>query len=288
MTVDILVPSRPESAGAGIASSNVKFNAAADSVLKTAARFWFLTALAGQWIFVYYIAIFYGSLLLGKGLEGLKETHLPNGFVPGDTLGNLAVATHVLLAAIVMGGGPLQLIPQIRAWFPAFHRWNGRLYMLTVFILSLGGLYAIWTRGSISGRLGDIAISLNAVLILLFAVLALRAAIARDIKTHRRWALRLFLVASGVWFFRVGLMLWVFIHKAPVGFDPETFRGPFLTFLGFAQYLLPLAVLEIYFWALDRAGALGKSVTAGGVFVLTVAMGVGIFTATMGMWLPRL
>jgi hypothetical protein len=95
-------------------------------------------------------------------------------------------------------------------------------------------------------------------------------------------------VASGVWFFRVGLMLWLFIHKAPVGFDPETFRGPFLTFLGFAQYLLPLAVLEIYFWARDRAGALVKSITAGGVFVLTVAMGVGIFTATMGMWLPRL
>ena len=27
---------------------------------------------------------------------------------------------------------------------------------------------------------------------------------------------------------------------------------------------------------------------AGGLFVLTVAMGVGIYAATMGMWLPKL
>lgn len=286
MTTQTLLTSQTADARAEL--SGLTLHSAADNALQMATRFWFLAALIGQWIFVCYIAVFYGSLLLGQGLEGLKESHLPNGFIPGDTVGNLAVAAHVLLAAIVMGGGPLQLIPQIRTRFPAFHRWNGRLYMLTVLILSLSGLYATWTRGSISGLLGDIAISLNAVLIMLFAVLALRAAIARDIKTHRRWALRLFLVASGVWFFRIGLMLWMFIHKAPVGFDPETFRGPFLVFMGFAQYLLPLAVLELYLWVQDRAGTFGKSVMAGGLFVLTAGTGVGIFAATVGMWLPRI
>jgi hypothetical protein len=165
----------------------LRLNAAADTILKAAARFWFLTALAGQWIFVYYIAVFYGSLIFGQDLEGLRETHLPNGFVSGDTVGNLDVAAHVLLAVIIMGGGPLQFIPQIRARFPVFHRWNGRLYLLTVFTVSLAGLYLIWTRGSIGGRVGDIVISVNAALIIVFAILALRSAIARDIKTHRRW-----------------------------------------------------------------------------------------------------
>lgn len=284
MTTEVIIASQP----GGAASSGLSLHAVADSALKMAARFWFTVALAGQWVFVYYIALFYGSLIFGQGLEGLKESHLPNGFVPGDTAGNIAVAAHVFLAAVIMGGGPLQLIPRIRARFPTFHRWNGRLYMLTVFVTSVTGLYMIWTRGSISGLLGDITISLNAVLVILFAALALRSAIVRNFNAHRRWALRLFLVASGVWFFRVGLMLWLFIHKAPVGFDPETFRGPFLTFLGFAQFLLPLAVLEIYFWARDRADTLGRTVTAGGLFVLTIGMGVGIFAATMGMWLPRL
>ena len=52
-------------------------------------------------------------------------------------------------------------------------------------------------------------------------------------------------MASGVWFFRVGLMLWVVVNQGPAGFDTETFRGPFLTFLSLAQSLLPLAILEL-------------------------------------------
>lgn len=55
----------------------------ADVVLKAAARFWLLTVVIGQWILVYYITVYYGSLIFGQGLEGLKEFHLPNGFVPG-------------------------------------------------------------------------------------------------------------------------------------------------------------------------------------------------------------
>jgi hypothetical protein len=112
--------------------------------------------------------------------------------------------------------------------------------------------------------------------------------LARELAAHRRWALRLFLVMSGVWFFRVGLMLWVFLDGGPAGFDPETFRGPFLTFLAFAQYLLPLAVLELYLRAQERGGPTRRFVVATALFVLTVAMGVGIVIAILGMWLPRI
>jgi len=72
------------------------------------------------------------------------------------------------------------------------------------------------------------------------------------------------------------------------GFNAATFSGPFLTFMSFGQYLVPLAVLEIYLRTQERAGAPGRLATAAGLFVLTVAMGVGIFAATMGMWLPRI
>jgi hypothetical protein len=72
-----------------------------------------------------------------------------------------------------------------------------------------------------------------------------------------------------------------------VGFDPKTFQGPFLTFLGLAQFLLPLAVLELYLRA-ERSSPLGRLAMAGGLVVLTLAMGAGIGAATVGMWLPRL
>lgn len=66
---------------------------------------------------------------------------------------------------------------------------------------------------------------------------------------------------------------------------PPLASAPFLTFLSFARYLLPLAVLELYLRTQDRAGAPSRIAMAAGLFVLTVAMGVGIFAATMGMWL---
>ena len=93
---------------------------------------------------------------------------------------------------------------------------------------------------------------------MVFATLALRYALARDFKTHRRWALRLFMVVNGVWFFRVGLMFWIAVNQGPVGFDPKTFRGPFLSFWAFADYLLPLAILELYLRTKDRAGTRGQ------------------------------
>ena len=97
------------------------------------------------------------------------------------------------------------------------------------------------------------------------------------------WALRLFIAVNGVWFFRVGLMLWLIVWQAPVGLDPQTFTGPFLYVLSFAQFLLPLAVLEIYLRARHRGALLAL-----GLVLLSLATAGGIFGATMMMWLPRM
>ena len=154
--------------------------------------------------------------------------------------------------------------------------------------MSVGGLIMVWTRGSVGDMSQHIAISINALLIMIFAGMTLRHALARRIDLHRRWALRLYLAVSGVWFFRIGLMFWIVLNQGPVGFDAKSFQGPFLTFLAFAQYLLPLAVLQLYFLAQDRAGARGRIVMALGLVVLTLMTAVGIGAATMIMWLPRL
>ena len=64
--------------------------------------------------------------------------------------------------------------------------------------------------------------------------------------------------------------------------------GPFDLILGLACYLAPLAVLEVYLRARDQGGALGKSVMAAALVVLTAAMGVGLVGACMLMWRPFL
>lgn len=261
--------------------------AAPRRALNVAVGLWFLIAVTGQLIFATYVAGFYGRATL-QGDLAIWNKVMPHGYVPGDALGNLAVGLHLFFALLITVGGALQLTPQVRAYAPAFHRWNGRVYIVTAFAISLVGLFMVWTRGTVGGQLQHVAISLNAILIMAFAAMALRTARARKFGDHRRWALRLFLASSGVWFFRVGLMLWLVIHRAPVGFDPKTFQGPFLTFLSFAQYLLPLAVLQLYLHAQERGGPAGRYAMAALLVVLTLGMAGGIAAAALGMWLPRL
>lgn len=256
-------------------------------ILNYVATFWFIVAALGHWIFVAYLIGHYGPLVLQNGAAGLTESAMPGGFVAGDWVGNVAALSHILLATIVIGGGPLQLIPAIRARYPRFHRWLGRSYVVAAVIGATGGLYMIWTRGTVGDIVTQLSISLDGVLILVCAALALRHAAARDFARHRQWALRLFMVASAVWFFRVSLMGWVALTGG-IGIDWETFTGPMVYFLGFAQYLVPLAVLEWYFRVQASRRPLDQVAVAITLAALTVFMGIGIVVATMGMWLPRM
>lgn len=259
----------------------------ASAILRMSVRAWFVVAVAGQLIFAAYILAFYGGAVVIGDLSIWNQV-LPKGYVADETAGNLVVGLHVLLAAILTLGGPLQLIPAIRTHAPRLHRWNGRLYLLTAVVVSSTGLVMVLTRGAVGGTVQHLSISFNAILILLCAVLAVRHALARDVRRHRRWALRLFLVVNGVWFFRVGLMFWIAVNGGPAGFDPKTFEGPALIVLGIGQYALPLLALQAYLHVQERPGAAGRLAVSALLVVLTLAMGVGIAVATIGMWWPRM
>ena len=73
------------------------------------------------------------------------------------------------------------------------------------------------------------------------------------------------------------LFFWLIVNHGPVGFNPKTFTGPALTILTFAQYLLPLAVLQLYLRVQNRAGTAGRFAMAAALFVLTLATIVGLF-----------
>jgi predicted membrane protein DUF2306 len=258
-----------------VVTNELKLNSIADTALETAAGLWFLVAVIGQWAFLYYIVAFYGaSTVTGNFQAWTRNIFLLKGYVAGDTAGNLAFAAHVLLAAIIAFGGAIQLIPQIRTRAIAIHRWNGRLFVLTALGGSVSGLYMVWVRGARINLMSAVAVSLNAVLIILFAGLAWRSALRREIPTHRLWALRLYLMANGQWFIRVGFMAWI-LSRRLVGIG-GSFDGPFFLFWGFGSYLLPLAVLELYLLAQESAGPSGRFAMAGGLFALTLLMGVGI------------
>jgi uncharacterized membrane protein HdeD (DUF308 family) len=141
-------------------------------------------------------------------------------------------------------------------------------------------------RGSGGDLTQHLGATVGAVLIWICAGTALHYALARNFRTHRRWALRLFMATSASWFYRIVFFLTLLIFRRPVGFDPATFTGPFPSFMSFGQFLLPLAVLEIYFRTQDRPGAGRRMAMAAGLFVLTLAMVAGLFAVTMAVWVP--
>lgn len=162
---------------------------ASEKWLTHSAQFWFLAALAGQWLFVYYIIGFYGVTTIRGDLAGWNEV-LAHGYVEGNIFNNLMVGAHLLLAAIITFAGPLQLIPWIRRHHPTFHRWNGRLYIPTVFILSLGGIYMTWFHDRVVGdNFHHIAMTIGALVTIFCAVQAARYAMKRQFAIHRRWPL---------------------------------------------------------------------------------------------------
>ena len=269
-----------------VMTNRMELTSVADTVLKAAARFWFAVTVFSQVVFAFTVASFYGVTAARGDLHGWRK-FISHGYVSGDTMGNFAVIVHVASAAIIMLAGAVQLVPQVRSRFPVFHRWNGRIYMLTVVALSAAGLYMTWIRGSVGDLSVHLASTLNVILIWFCGAMALRYALARNFRTHRRWALRFFLATSASWFFRLMFFLSFLVFKGPYGFDPITFRGPFLTFLSFAQYLLPLAVLEIYLRAQDRPGTVRRMATAGLLFVLTLAMAAGTFAVATSIWVPQ-
>ena len=253
----------------------------ADAVLRSAVGCWFVVTAIGQWLFMYYVVALYGaSTVTGHFEDWTRKTTLFKGYIPGDTLGNLSFAAHVLFAAVVAFSGVLQLIPQIRERAIALHRWNGRAYLVAATVISGGGLYMVWVRHASFNSLNTISVSLNVVLILVFVAAAWRAARVHDIDGHRRWALRTFMVANGPGLFvRVAYAGWsVFAHGAGT---TDGMNGPMNYVFAFGSYLLPLGVLELYLRARASASTAARFAIAIVLVACATYMTAGTLAAAM-------
>jgi hypothetical protein len=252
--------------------------------LKASAALWFIVAAAGQWVFACYVVVVFGVRVVADGMAGLSQVRLLHGYVAGDTPGNIASTTHILLAIAIHGGGPLQLIPGIRNHAAAFHRWNGRVFLVAALTSTLFGLYLQWLRDASMGPLDIGGNTVASVLIFVFAALALRNAMARNLDVHRRWALRLFLVASAVWFIRLGSYGSQFLERA----FAIRFAQGYYESLNVAKLLVPLGVLELYFWAQRHPGRRARIAVAVLLVVMTMLTAVGVYGAATIKWLPAI
>ncbi|MES2393089.1 MAG: DUF2306 domain-containing protein [Acidobacteriota bacterium] len=258
---------------------------ASRKALKAAAVFWFAVMCLGQLLFAAAIALTYGAPAL-RGDFSRWNKGTPHGYVAGEPFSNAVVGIHVFSAVLIILSGTLQLVPALRSRFPRFHRWNGRFYMVTAFAISLAGIYMILGRGTVGTFAQHLGQLLDAALILTFAVMAWRTALARNFTAHRRWALRLYLVVSASLFVRAITFLAIVLPGGPY-INIATFDGAALIIISYAQYLVPLALLELYLRAQTRGGTALRFTTAGVLTLSTLGLILGIGATTLGSWTPK-
>ncbi len=259
----------------------------ADAFLRGTGTLWFLVAVIGQLAFVVFILAYYGPRTAGGDYASWNDKQLIMGFVEGDFWGNVSFAVHVFLAAIMTFGGIFQLIPVLRRNAPTLHRWNGRMFLTTAMILSFTGIGMTWFRGANLHVVSGSITSINGLMIIVFGALTFRYAVARKIAIHERWAMRTFMVANGVWFFRLSIMAWVVLNQGPRGMN-ATLSGWGDILVACTAYFLPVISLEIY-QAGKRSRSAGTKIATGlYVIAMTALTVVGVFGAISFMWLPDL
>ena len=256
------------------------------ALLRGSGVLWFLAVISGQWLFAYYILTAYLPPSLAGDWARWDDVGLIHGYIDGDWLGNVMFMAHVLLAAVITVGGTLQLIPPLRQRFPAVHRWTGRVFMLVAVVMAVGGIALIWGRGTRLNDVTGLATTLDGLLILVAAGFAFNNIRKRRLDRHRRWAMRLFIFVSGVWYLRVGYMAWgIATGGAGIG---ERMNGPTDYILAYACFLLPWAVLELYMRASESRNAAVKLAMAGGMVVAAAVTALGVFGAWLVMWSPHM
>ncbi len=181
------------------------------------------------------------------GFEGLaadlsQGTHL---FRVGAWVSNPAIFAHMVTGAVITLLAPPQLLPTVRNRFPAVHRAIGYLVCGCAVLTALGGLAYIALRQTVGGPLMDFAFAGYGLCVLVAASQTIRFARARAFDRHRRWALRMFVLAIGSWLYRVHYQIW-YLATGGLWMEPG-FSGPFDLFQLFAFYVPYLIGLEIYF-----------------------------------------
>lgn len=258
----------------------------AHKLLSWSARSWLSVLVFCQLLFVIYLIFAYANPAITGNLAQWNG-NAPNAFVENDTAGNVAFGMHVLLAIIMILGGPLQLIPAIRNRFRTFHRINGRIFVMLAVLISVVGIYLIWTRGTVGDTLMQGLTTFNGVVTIVSGYFAYTYARQRKIAIHQVWATRLFIVANGVLYFRI-LLFGFLVAIGPVGIDFETFTGPTVVALSLCSYVFPVLYYEVYRSAQRSQSALYIYAVSLSMITITLTFVVGTFGVTVANWLPSI
>ncbi len=198
---------------------------------------------------------------LWRGWFGLGGDNAAQGRLVGTRISDVAVFGHMITGGVITTLAVLQWAGPIRARWPVIHRLSGRILAPLAVLTGVAGLIYILLRGTIGGPIMNVGFALYGVLMIVAALQTFRLAQQRDVVRHRRWGLRLIVLALGSWIYRAHYGIWFAIT---CGIGPETcrlgsqkdFSGLFDQIQVFAFYLPYLLIVEICLRLQSARGAL--------------------------------
>jgi len=102
----------------------------------------------------------------------------------------VVLTAHVISAPLALTFGAMNMIDRRRKKRRVLHRWTGRAYGVSVLVGSVSGfLMAVGAEG---GMIAGFGFGILAILWFLATANAIRFAVTRDFKAHRRWMIRSF------------------------------------------------------------------------------------------------
>jgi len=160
----------------------------------------------------------------------------------GGGLASISMAIHWFFGIIIMMSGFLLFPQTIRVEIPPFfHRWIGRLYVLSSLITGLAGLvYTFWI-GTVGGIVMDIPFVIYGVFLIVCGGMTWYNSYNKKFKNHRWWAARLFALGLSSGFYRLLIL--------PLLLGAVSTSKNQLMWMNIASYfffVLPVLLVEFY------------------------------------------
>lgn len=145
-----------------------------------------------------------------KSFISRKEDILSNQF-----LWLLMIRIHITLAIISLIAGPLGIIKAVRIKSSHFHRWNGRIYILSIIFNFIPGIYVSFF--ATGGWLSTIGFLILNTLWLVTTILGYWYIKSLNIIKHRQWMIRSLFLS----FANLTIYIIVLITNRLIGFSYE-------------------------------------------------------------------
>ena len=161
---------------------------------------------------------------------GNKDATLSN-----VNLWKIMIQIHIILAVVALMTGPLGLSKRIRNKRPTIHRWNGRIYILSILLNMIPGYYvSFFANGGFLSIIGFLILN---TLWLMTTINGYLYIIKKQISQHRNWMIRSFMLTYA----NLTIYIVVAISHNALGFD----YGHAYTLAVWLSFTVNLIIAEI-------------------------------------------